>query len=291
MPSFVVVAACCLTFIRSSGWPAKTRNMPVWWWCDARSGNAAGARGGQQRTTNTTRQEALQCGRRCAQQNASCQRPTRAGRHARAAASIRTFFAHDCVRCLRMRLQSLRIAHAEVKTKQTTRVATVCASHAAQYATWDVNERTKYLKGARNGGHAHPRVGHVSIRGLSEWSMAAYAAEPLRLTPEGEIAGIVARVRAAFRAGKSRPLAWRKAQLNGIKRLLLENETSIAVSVHSSLAVVVRVHSFVCAADVGGLYRVCRRALVACAAAHCHWIRCHGCSCLERRVVLLAHCG
>jgi hypothetical protein len=29
MPSFVVVAACCLTFIRSSGWPAKTRNMPV----------------------------------------------------------------------------------------------------------------------------------------------------------------------------------------------------------------------------------------------------------------------
>ena len=47
----------------------------------------------------------------------------------------------------------------------------------------------------------------------------AASVDALRFTAEGEIPGIVAGVRAAYRSGKSRPLAWRKQQLAAIRRL------------------------------------------------------------------------
>jgi aldehyde dehydrogenase (NAD+) len=47
---------------------------------------------------------------------------------------------------------------------------------------------------------------------------------------------LVARLRAAFATGITRPLAWRRAQLDGLRRLLADNESAIAAALHDDLA-------------------------------------------------------
>lgn len=47
---------------------------------------------------------------------------------------------------------------------------------------------------------------------------------------------LVDRLRATFDAGRTRPLEWRRAQLDALKRMLEENEDAIAAALHADLA-------------------------------------------------------
>ena len=56
--------------------------------------------------------------------------------------------------------------------------------------------------------------------------------------PQPEFAtdtGVVARLRAAYHSGKTRPLAWRRAQLEGLRRMLIEQEKPILEALHADL--------------------------------------------------------
>jgi acyl-CoA reductase-like NAD-dependent aldehyde dehydrogenase len=58
---------------------------------------------------------------------------------------------------------------------------------------------------------------------------------PLKYTPVGDIPGIVAATRAAFDAGTTRPLAWRRAQLRAIKALVEENADAFKAALQADL--------------------------------------------------------
>lgn len=58
---------------------------------------------------------------------------------------------------------------------------------------------------------------------------------PLPRTAIADIAPVVSRLHASFRAGKSRSLAWRLAQLDAAERLLRECETQICDAIHADL--------------------------------------------------------
>lgn len=47
--------------------------------------------------------------------------------------------------------------------------------------------------------------------------------------------GVVARLRAGFETGKTRPLAWRRAQLEGLRRMLVEEEAAILGALNADL--------------------------------------------------------
>jgi acyl-CoA reductase-like NAD-dependent aldehyde dehydrogenase len=53
------------------------------------------------------------------------------------------------------------------------------------------------------------------------------AAEKLVFTPVKDIPGVVAGARAAFNSGRTKPMAWRVAQLKAIKRMVEENTDEI----------------------------------------------------------------
>lgn len=50
-----------------------------------------------------------------------------------------------------------------------------------------------------------------------------------------EISGRVTRARAAFRSGETRPLAWRRAQLNQMRRLIVENADALKAALFADL--------------------------------------------------------
>lgn len=60
-------------------------------------------------------------------------------------------------------------------------------------------------------------------------------ATPLKYTPLGEIPGVVASVRAAFDAGTTRPLAWRRAQLRALRTLVEENSGAFTAALQADL--------------------------------------------------------
>src|SRR6056297_1503665 len=51
-----------------------------------------------------------------------------------------------------------------------------------------------------------------------------------------EYGDLVARLRATFDSGRTRPLKWRRAQLDALEKLLKENEEAIAGALHEDLA-------------------------------------------------------
>lgn len=58
---------------------------------------------------------------------------------------------------------------------------------------------------------------------------------PLKYTPLADIPAAVASARAAFASGRTKPLAWRRAQLRGIIALASENEAAIVAALASDL--------------------------------------------------------
>ena len=46
---------------------------------------------------------------------------------------------------------------------------------------------------------------------------------------------LVARLRGAFNAGQTRPIAWRREQLSALRRLLTEREGELAAALHADL--------------------------------------------------------
>ncbi|MEU1284138.1 aldehyde dehydrogenase family protein [Kitasatospora sp. NPDC005856] len=54
-------------------------------------------------------------------------------------------------------------------------------------------------------------------------------------TPPVDAAATVARLNAAFATGRTRPVAWRKAQLRALRRLLTEQEAAFATALHTDL--------------------------------------------------------
>ena len=61
------------------------------------------------------------------------------------------------------------------------------------------------------------------------------ASAKLTFTPISDIPGIVSGARASFASGSTKPLAWRRAQLLAISRLLLENEPAVLAALSSDL--------------------------------------------------------
>jgi aldehyde dehydrogenase (NAD+) len=57
----------------------------------------------------------------------------------------------------------------------------------------------------------------------------------LKLTPLDSIPQLVASTRAVFNSGRTRPLAWRQAQLRQLLRLVRENEAAIAAAIKADL--------------------------------------------------------
>ncbi|NYH55402.1 aldehyde dehydrogenase (NAD+) [Nocardiopsis arvandica] len=62
---------------------------------------------------------------------------------------------------------------------------------------------------------------------------APQSGEPLTLTTE--IPPIVARLRAAFASGRTKPIAWRRAQLRALRRLLTEERTTLEQALRTDL--------------------------------------------------------
>jgi len=54
--------------------------------------------------------------------------------------------------------------------------------------------------------------------------------------PSTQYRDLVARLRGGFDSGLTRPLDWRRGQLDAIRRLLEENEAAIASALHDDLA-------------------------------------------------------
>ncbi|WP_150245279.1 aldehyde dehydrogenase family protein [Nocardiopsis quinghaiensis] len=66
-----------------------------------------------------------------------------------------------------------------------------------------------------------------------EHAAASQVGEPLTLTTE--IPPIVARLRAAFASGRTKPVAWRRAQLRALRRLLVEERTTLERALRTDL--------------------------------------------------------
>src|SRR5690606_22702390 len=58
---------------------------------------------------------------------------------------------------------------------------------------------------------------------------------PAPQTPDPQIPAILDRLRAAFDSGLTRDLAWRRAQLAALKRMMVENEAEIASALKADL--------------------------------------------------------
>jgi len=54
-------------------------------------------------------------------------------------------------------------------------------------------------------------------------------------TPDLDAAALVARLRATFDSGKTRPLEWRREQLQALRRLLVEREDELVTALHADL--------------------------------------------------------
>ncbi|GAB7067474.1 aldehyde dehydrogenase family protein [Mycobacterium hodleri] len=61
------------------------------------------------------------------------------------------------------------------------------------------------------------------------------SAPPSSRTDSGDIAATVARLRTTFASGRTRDVAWRKRQLEGLERLLTDNESAIAAALGQDL--------------------------------------------------------
>ncbi len=57
----------------------------------------------------------------------------------------------------------------------------------------------------------------------------------LAYTPIADLPGIIASARAAFAAGTTKPLSWRRAQLYALARLVEENQAAILEALHADL--------------------------------------------------------
>ena len=54
-------------------------------------------------------------------------------------------------------------------------------------------------------------------------------------TPPEQPADIVARLRATFRTGRTKPVEWRRAQLGRLRELLTEHGKDVAAALHADL--------------------------------------------------------
>jgi hypothetical protein len=75
----------------------------------------------------------------------------------------------------------------------------------------------------------------ASSASASSTSTSSSSLPALTFTPVASIAPAVAAARAAFDSGKTRPLAWRRAQLHAIKKLVEENTDRIVEALRRDL--------------------------------------------------------
>lgn len=66
--------------------------------------------------------------------------------------------------------------------------------------------------------------------------MANIEASRAPLTPTADIPPIVAKLRSAFTAGRTKPIAWRRGQLRALRRLLTEERPALERALHADLA-------------------------------------------------------